>query len=710
MAIDFKNLVEKKAPSSRGIDFTKLVAGMQLNEKPTPVSTENKGGFHPIDSFVAGVKSHTSQKQEWNPIKLVLGYGPDIVKSGSEALNNQTDRVGNAFQPAVDAYLNGEDIKTADVISGIGNYVMGIVNTAYAPVGETFKYAEKVPVLGYVADVFNKGVAGLANVGSNTFGSTLNALPVSQETKDKLTPLANEVGSLVGIILGLKGAGKVYGKASESRFVKPRIEALNTKLTEIGNIIKNDPKLSTEVARFVTEHGPVRNVPITSETPNGRQVPATPNQKHAVYAKSQGYEPITPDSQLPSISIGDTAPSKELPTIDYTTGQMSSGTADVGQYQMSLNEAPKVKTSTLLEENRNNPKTDTPTTTEKPKEPTYLSEEYHNMLVEMELSEKGYRYPRGEHDATQSESQWQGVSSTFPDWVPSKLRLTSLFDKFLKDRTGTTEDLNIQYKKGSRLDRLQQAFIENLKFLEEQNRKERETKQLMEEANAEIERQRTKEDAASAEAEYAKMQGGSPVQDSVPTGNQELMQPVASEGKAMTPALTKNAVERLSKDMQQQFATSNVPMYNKASWTGIANKVIAEFNADPAYAMDIAMGRIKLEHDSGMTQTAFWVEAMHRAEQAGDAQMMLDLSRSKVSGFATAAGQEIGYLANLEEGNPVILIKKINDSLKESYKNAKKGDPEKRVINEIDTIEKFIKESTLPKEKWIEVIKGIKDC
>ena len=71
---------------------------------------------------------------------------------------------------------------------------------------------------------------------------------------------------------------------------------------------------------------------------------------------------------------------------------------------------------------------------------------------------------------------------------------------------------------------------------------------------------------------------------------------------------------------------------------------------------------------------------------------------------------EIGYLANLEKGDPGVLIKKINDSLKESFESVTKKSSAELVTKEIQTIERFIKESTLPKEKWIEVIKGIKDC
>lgn len=797
MAIDFKKKLTGGGSSQ--IDFVKRLNGLKLEEPQVPVAEERNSNFHPIKSFVEGFKEY---KGEDRSFKSAFIDGDPVKEGGkvwSDSVVNLADRISKAVETPNTSW--------ADYAADTGSVLLGGVNVALAPIMGAMKGVENIPVLGAAATLTNKLAAGLFGVGGNSAVSALRVAPfLSDETKAKLEPVVEELGGLVATIVGFKYAGK-YGGKVKAKYIDPRTAKMQAKMQEVSRIIGEDPKLKAEIGKFVTEHGPVRTLPVTSETPGGNVPVSTPKTKHAAYAKSQGYEPIIPDSQLPVISIGDKASSKELPTIDATTGEVRQGAGtDVGQYQMSLNEAPKRPTSELLEESRNAPKekpieapkgesstkrgngdvikiTDKKTgksqeviviskkpdgslvttgkqvyfpgrttaekfdieylnkqepypaggvtfgeleamdraaeakgkATEKPKEKKkeeapFLSEEYNNMLIEMELSEKGYRYQRGEHDATQSEPQWQGVSSTFPDWVPEKLRLRSLFDKYLKDRKGTTDDLSLQYKKGSRLDRLHQAFIEHLKFLEETNRAERETKRLMEEADAEIAKQNVKEDTSAAEAEYAKMQGEAPAQESISTGKQELMQPVVSTGEATTPALTRTAVSRLSEQMREQYKDSDLPMYNKANWDGIANKVIAEFNADPAYAMDIAMGRERLSADSGMTQTAFWVEAMHRAEVAGDAQMMLDLSRSKVSSFATAAGQEIGYLANLEKGDPGVLIKKINDSLKESFESVTKKSSAELVTKEIQTIERFIKESTLPKEKWIEVIKGIKDC
>lgn len=700
MAIDFKKKLTGGGSSQ--IDFVKRLNGLKLEEPQVPVAEERNSNFHPIKSFVEGFKEY---KGEDRSFKSAFVDGDPVKEGGkmwSDSVVNLADRISKAVETPNTSW--------ADYAADTGSVLLGGVNVALAPIMGAMKGIENIPVLGAAATLTNKLAAGLFGVGGNSAVSALRAAPfISDETKVKLEPVVEELGGLISTIVGFKYAGK-YGGKVKAKYIDPRTAKMQVKMQEISRMIGEDPKLKAEIGMFVTKHGPMRTLPVTSETPGSTQIPATPNQKHGAYARSQGYEPITPDSQLPVISIGDKAPPKELPIIDATTGEVRQGAGtEVGQYQMSLNEAPKRPTSELLEESRTAPKEEQTTKVDETKskeEAPFLSEEYNNMLIEMELSEKGYRYQRGEHDATQSEPQWQGVSSTFPDWVPEDLRRKTYLDRYTKDRTGTENDLNITYKKGSPMDRMHQAFIEELRRVENKKQAERDTQRLEDEAaNA-----KQAEDTSAAEAEYAKMQGEAPAQESLGAGKPELMQPVVSTGEAMTPALTRTAVSRLSEQMREQYKDSDLPMYNKANWEGISNKVIAEFNADPAYAMDIAMGRERLSADSGMTQTAFWVEAMHRAEVAGDAQMMIDLSRSKVSGFATAAGQETGYLANLEKGDPGMLIKKINDSLKESFESVTKKSTEEVIAKEIQTIERFIKESTLPKEKWIEVIKGIKDC
>lgn len=638
-------------------------------EYQTQKAEYEKGtGFHPIDSFVEGWKSHKGADRSF---KSTFVEGAPIKEGGkvvSETLEDQTNRMGSAFRPAVEGYLNG-DVKKADVVAGLGNYVMGIVNTGFSPIAGALKGAESIPVLGLVATGLNKFAAGLAGTGGNAAVATLDALPFDQETTEKLTPLANEVGSLVGMLLGFKATEKAGGRVMNSRFVKPRVEKLEMKLKEMGDLIRNDPKLSNEVARFVAEHGPVRNVPVTSETPGGRQIPVTPNQKHGAYAEKMGYEAYKDPRTLPTIDMGEGKTPKEdtsgLPVIEAGEGKTP--------VQESL-PTPVAKDKQDI-------------TYEPVKESAVASPEYNQLLIELELAEAGRRNFTPQEGTM--DYKVTGQRSTFPEWMPEGTRTSKIRNQYLKDRQGTVDDIQIKYKEGSALDRLDKA----VRAREEQMIRENQAPIQESTVNGKPVTEATTPEAMSAG-----------------TGPDGLMQPIKGTGETRNPTLTTRALDRLAEQTQKAYEGSNVPMHQRANWKEIAGKVVDEFNRDPERAMDIAMGRELLPPGSDTLQTAFWVEAINRAEAKGDAQLLLDLSRSEVSGFATRAGQETGYLANLNKGDAVNLIKDIGDTLKKSFEERSGKSAKEETQKEVALLEKFIRESALPKEKWIEVIKEIKNC
>lgn len=69
-----------------------------------------------------------------------------------------------------------------------------------------------------------------------------------------------------------------------------------------------------------------RQLQVTSATPGSSSVNvSTPNKRHAGYAESQGYEPYTPDGELPVIQMGKTPPKVDdgLPVIDFGGNEAS---------------------------------------------------------------------------------------------------------------------------------------------------------------------------------------------------------------------------------------------------------------------------------------------------------------------------------------------------------------------------------------------------
>jgi hypothetical protein len=641
-----------KVPVNRGAAFEM----QSLQQRQTTMQAEGIS-FQPLKSFAEGWKSHKGSDRSFKsaflegaPVKV----GGQVV---SDTLEDQTERMGSAFRPAIEGYLNG-DMKKADVVAGLGNYVMGIVNMGFSPVSGALKGAESIPVLGLVATGLNKFAAGLAGTGANAAVSFIDSLPegvMDQETTDKLTPLANEVGSLVGMLLGFKAAGKGLGKVGESRFVKPRIEALDAKLKEMGELIKNDPKLSTEVARFVAEQGPVRNVPITSETPNSRQIPVTPNQKQAVYAKKMGYEPYQDPRTLPVIDMGD---GKTTPRTD-TSGLP---VIEAGEGKTPIQESlptPAEKKSDI--------------TIEPIKEPAFASPEYNQLLVQLELAEAGRRNFIPQEGTM--DYQVTAQRSSFPEWMPEGTRRRSIIDKYLKDRQGTVDDINLKYKEGSNLDKLDKA-------VRAQEEKMQRAKELPPQAGTVTgpdgtTRFVTLEDVAQSTDGGMRM------------GPDGLPRPVEGTGATKTSRLSERA-----EALQKEFETvvDGLPQYNKAEGTYQGMKM-----ADLAERVDVmsteqlrSMVRNPETIPADIPGAFIWKALSERNKELADPMITAELFRSEISGFVTRSAQEMRALVGIDKGSPESIITDLIKEREASFQEKTKTDVTKVKEEAVSQIREFI--------------------
>lgn len=373
MAIDFKKKLS--GGSSTQIDFVKRLSGLKLEEPKPPVvdiaSTNNKTKWYePITATVKGATTdYKREGQSWNQSGNVAGNA--LVKSTVENANR--------LQHSFDNYLNDPNSTWADAVAGVGNVAFGLLNQAFAFPTAILKGAETVPVIGFAAEGFNRVMAGLGSGGAKAGDLISEHLPfVSDENEEKLRPVFEEIGALLGIVKGMKVAGKATGKVAESKYVKPHIEELNRKVTEASELLAKDPSLKTQAAQFVAEHGPVRNLPTISETPTSRQVPASPKQKHAAYAEKQGYEPYQSPDTLPVIQMGEggkPVDNSGLPVIDAYTGryvpEKTGGEPMLVNEQIPFGEKQPTPTSQLLIERQNAPAV----TTQKQAEPIKSSAE-----------------------------------------------------------------------------------------------------------------------------------------------------------------------------------------------------------------------------------------------------------------------------------------------------------------------------------------------
>jgi len=291
------------------------------------VDRENE--YHPWQAFKEGWTGHKMEERGFKEF-----FRGDPVREGGkvvgEAMLDLRNRAGTAFRPAVDAYIDKGEIDKSAIIAGVGNMVLGMANVGFSTIMGGLKGAENAPFVGWVPGIVNKLGAGIFSVFNETGIEGINALPIAESTKRDLAPVVGEALGFIGTIGAFRGGakygGKVYGKVkpkiTENQYVKPKIEAFERKLNEMGEILARDPLVTREVARFLTEHGPARNLPVISETPTSRTIPVTPSQRHAAYAEQMGYEPYTAAKDLPTIQFGERLPVDEtIPTVEVPAGR-----------------------------------------------------------------------------------------------------------------------------------------------------------------------------------------------------------------------------------------------------------------------------------------------------------------------------------------------------------------------------------------------------
>lgn len=139
---------------------------------------------------------------------------------------------GEKVQQAYQDITDPNKTKTDAAISA-GSAAVGTVGAVLSPVGAVFTEGAKIPVLGYVADAVNNLFGAVGTAGSDVAAGIDQHLPwVSQETKDKIEPLAREVGALAAQIAAGKLSGDVLSKK------KTEIAA---KTEQIKEVVSKEP-------------------------------------------------------------------------------------------------------------------------------------------------------------------------------------------------------------------------------------------------------------------------------------------------------------------------------------------------------------------------------------------------------------------------------------------------------------------------------------
>ena len=201
------------------------------------------------------------------PIGTVASLVDSLTMAGTEIINGVSD-VMNSHKSALDRGL------------GAAQAGLGTVNAMFAPINSVINYAQYVPGLGYLATSLNAIFGAVGSASGDIAIQNVDQLPVSQATKDKLTPIVRQLAALTGQILvggiGMEGISDLADKT------KSFTDTMDSELqgAEAATEVKNVP---------VAGESASQNVPVTKsytriagpEIPGLEQAPTEPTEEMA---------------------------------------------------------------------------------------------------------------------------------------------------------------------------------------------------------------------------------------------------------------------------------------------------------------------------------------------------------------------------------------------------------------------------------------------
>lgn len=243
-----------------------------LKQGATPVSAPAGGAI--FNAAKEGLQSgwNDGVSQTFNPEKI----GKIVTDAYTNAINDAASKLTDlVFSWKNDPTKVGTSAvgSTLQNVVNTGEIGIGVANALLSPITSTFKAAEAVPVIGFVAKGINSVFSAVGN-GTGELGvQALNSLPLSADTKNRLAPLVREAAALAGqIALGKYGEEGLFGKSPEtngglniggegginvggktSGGVTGLIPTLASHVTTILNGIRDDADIATPIKQSIIE-------------------------------------------------------------------------------------------------------------------------------------------------------------------------------------------------------------------------------------------------------------------------------------------------------------------------------------------------------------------------------------------------------------------------------------------------------------------------
>lgn len=196
---------------------------------------EKSQGF--FSSLISNAKDALFQKPEKTIGVLDL---PKFTTEAAGGVAGSIKKAGDSLEQTYEDIFNPQKTK-GDVAISAGHTILDTVGAVFSPISSSLSAAGRVEgITGDAATVVNNVFATAGSIGGDTVSSVvdagLNKFNVSQETKDKIRPLMQELGSLVGEI----ALGKFGGEA----LLAKKTEAV-TRTKQIEEVVKSDTTSKT---------------------------------------------------------------------------------------------------------------------------------------------------------------------------------------------------------------------------------------------------------------------------------------------------------------------------------------------------------------------------------------------------------------------------------------------------------------------------------
>lgn len=181
-----------------------------------------------IGGAVQGVKDVIAQ----SPEKNISNIGTPALDRGSQVLrdtiSNSGDRLAKAVSTAFDTHAS---LLEKGVSAGEAG--MGLLNALFTPITVSLATVEGIPGVGHLAEGVSALFSAISNGVGVATGNVIERLPVSNKTKETVTPLAKEIMQLAAQIF-------VGGKAAKGIDTTQGVFRIANTAVQVMDLIKND--------------------------------------------------------------------------------------------------------------------------------------------------------------------------------------------------------------------------------------------------------------------------------------------------------------------------------------------------------------------------------------------------------------------------------------------------------------------------------------